>query len=142
MKSKSTLFFLVFCLLAGSLNAQVKKNLIKTSLVFPLAEIFEFSYERVINADKSVQLSVFAGGSMDIGIMPEFRYYLSENQVAPNGVFIAPFAMLSSQFGGGGIMVGIQKLFKEKISLDASLGPFVTGDGVAVMGGLNLGFAF
>ena len=142
MKKRSALLAIVFLLLAlGSVSAQVKKNLIKTSLVRPLGEVFEISYERVTNDDLSFQVSGFFGGDM-LGIMPELRYYLNENKIAPNGPFIAPFLFLGDRIGGGGVMVGIQQLFKDKISLEASLGPFITSDGVAVMGGLNLGFAF
>ncbi len=132
---------IVFLLLAlGNVSAQVKKNLIKTSLVLPLAEVFAISYERVSNDDLSFQVSGFVGDLF--GIMPELRYYLNENKIAPNGAFVAPFLFLGDGLGGGGVMVGIQRLFKDKISLEASLGPFITGEGVAAMGGLNLGFAF
>lgn len=132
----------IVLLFSSSLSAQIKKNVIKTSLVFPLGNVFELSYERVINADKSFQISGFVGGGIDAAIMPEFRLYLSEGREAPDGVFVAPFAMVATDIGGGGVMVGVQKLFKQKISLEACLGPFITTDGVAVMGGLNLGFAF
>lgn len=143
MKTKPALAILFFWIfIIGNLNAQEKKNLLKTSLVLPVAGIIEISYERVIDTEKSLQLSLFVGGNMEIGLLPEFRFYLSDDQIAPSGIFIAPFAMLTGDFGGGGLMVGIQKLFKSKISLDADLGPFVTNHGVAVMGGINLGFAF
>jgi len=128
--------------MTGCLNAQVRENLIKTSLAFPLGEILEISYERVFSTETSAQISVFLGGGLEAAIMPEFRYYLSETKVAPNGVFVAPFVFAGAEIGGGGIMVGVQRLFKERISLDASLGPFVSGEGVAVMGGLNIGIAF
>jgi len=143
MKTMVKIPILLFALLFSiSLQAQDKKNIIKTSLVFPVAQIIEISYERVLDTEKSLQLSVLAGGDMEIGLIPEFRFYLSDDQIAPSGIFIAPFAMVSGSIGGGGIMVGIQRLFKSKITIDADLGPFVTGHGVAVWGGINMGLSF
>jgi hypothetical protein len=143
MKKKTAFAFVVFSLLViGNINAQVKKNIIKTSLVFPLGEVFELSWEHVVNTDLSFQLSGFTGGKLELGLMPELRYYLSETREAPDGVFVAPFLFTSSEQSGGGVMVGVQKLFKGKVTLDACLGPFITGDGVIGMGGINLGIAF
>jgi hypothetical protein len=142
MKNKNLIIIVFILFNLVNLNAQVKSNLIKTSLVFPLGEIFEISYERVFNDDMGAQLSLFFGGEMELGVMPEFRYYLSETRLAPNGAYVAPFLLTSIDISGGGIMVGYQRLFKEKISLEASLGPFITTEGVTGMGGINIGFAF
>ncbi len=42
---------------------------------------------------------------------------------------------------GGGLTVGYQKLYKEKVSLEAYLGPLI-GERVTVWGGINVGLAF
>lgn len=129
-------------IICGSLvNAQEKSNLIKTSLFFPLLETFTLSYERVLNHEMSLQGTIFAGDIFVIAVMPEFRYYLSENRIAPDGTFIAPYMLIGEEIGGG-VLVGVQRLFKAKISLDAFLGPLVLGEGVVPFGGINLGIAF
>jgi len=106
------------------------------------------------------------------GITPEYRFYLSETE-APAGVYVAPFVRYQnfklteessaskgtySSFGGG-LVIGKQWIFKEKISIDAFVGPqfssgnvkvtdgtdnFDTGvfDGFGVRAGLTFGFAF
>ena len=73
---------------------------------------------------------------------PSFRYYLSESP-APNGSFIAPTLHYREDADfGGGIMVGHQRLFKEKISLEVFVGPEFFSSGVNIWGGINLGIAF
>ena len=139
-----TFIFLILTLIglftAKPAEAQVKKNLIKTSLVFPLGSIYTLSYERLLNFEMGIQVTAIVGDS-PFAVVPEFRYYLSETQIAPNGTFVGPFMMIGEEMGGG-LMVGYQRLFKEKITLEAYLGPLVTGDGVTPFGNINLGFAF
>jgi hypothetical protein len=82
----------------------------------------------------------FIGGDFDgFAITPEFRYYLSGKKVAPNGPYIAPYVRyqnfsVESGVGNeyskgtlsaisGGILVGVQRTFKEKITLEAFIGP-------------------
>ncbi|MCB8999194.1 MAG: hypothetical protein H6540_03885 [Bacteroidales bacterium] len=141
-KSILILILSLVTVFSQQIYAQEKKNLVKTSLVFPLAEVLEISYERILKNDKSLQLNSFIGGKSGFGLMPEFRFYLSENKHAPTGIFIAPYAIVAFETSGAGLMVGAQQLFKDKISIEASLGPMLTGDGVAAMGGINIGFAF
>ncbi len=141
MKHRTLILTAFLILLTGVIQAQERKNLVKTSLFFPLLETFTLSFERVLNEEMSLQATVFAGDISDFAVMPEFRYYLSENRIAPSGTFVAPYLFIGEE-AGGGIMVGVQRLFKSKISLDAFLGPMVRGDGVAAMGGINLGIAF
>ena len=65
---------------------------------------------------------------------PSFRYYLSESP-APNGSFIAPTLHYREDADfGGGIMVGHQRLFKEKISLEVFVGPEFFSSGVNILG--------
>jgi hypothetical protein len=135
------LFLLVFSA-SSILNAQTKKNLIKTSLIMPLAETFEISYERGLTNDISLHFGAGFGEIMFFN--PQFRYFLSENTPAPAGSFIAPYALIAGEDPGvgGGVLVGHQRLFKDKISLEAYLGPLITGEGVALWGGINFGIAF
>ena len=123
-------------------NAQ-KTNVIKTSLTAPFLKTGLVAYERVINEDMSAQLGFYYTSSnlgdlnfSGFAVTPEFRYYLSEEKVAPNGAFLAPFIRYQSfsltnnqDHGatantiGGGILIGIQRVFKDKISLSAFIGP-------------------
>jgi len=70
-------------------------------------------------------------------LTPEFRYYLSKTKTAPNGAFVAPFlryqnfaleddsntATATFTSIGGGLLVGVQRVFKETITLSAFIGP-------------------
>ncbi|KXK23013.1 MAG: hypothetical protein UZ12_BCD005002885 [Bacteroidetes bacterium OLB12] len=137
------------------------------------------SYERKVSATGSFQLGAFYTGFTSgdtefkgFGITPEYRFYLSETE-APVGVYVAPFVRYMdfdltdeattsdgtlSMFGGG-LVIGKQWIFKEKISLDAFVGPqYATGDvkvksgtdsfdtdvfdGFGIRAGLTFGFAF
>ncbi len=120
-------------------------------------------------------------------ITPEYRFYLGENG-AMDGFYVAPYARYSSftlknedsnyDFGsgnttsieeskatltsiGGGLVIGRQWIFKERISLDMFIGPSYSSasikadidseegsfdasiwDGFGVRAGLTLGIAF
>lgn len=180
---KKLLLSLIIILFAGSsvLLAQGKQNVVKTSLTSIFLKTYLGAYERVINPDMSGQLGFYYTGAKagDIilsgyCITPEFRYYLSEEKAAPNGGFIAPFLRYQSftieEDGGvgsatytaigGGILVGVQRVFKEKITLSAFIGPWYSNpdftyedpdesfdltflDGsFRVRSGVNIGFAF
>ena len=138
---KIFLFLVISSCFSIILNAQ-KKNIIKTSLIFPLAESFDISYERILNDEMSLVIEGIIGSEFG-AISPQFRYYLSEKNIAPTGAFVSPFGMIGSDgMTGGGVMVGYQRLFKEKLSLDAYIGPGIYVEAIAVWGGINLGFAF
>ena len=150
----SSVMIIVLC--TGALEAQVKQNLVKTSLTSVFFRTYVLAYERVFNADMSVQLGAYYMGwsvgdaQLDgFAVTPEFRYYLSEKKDAPSGGFIAPFVRYQSysltskdldqgdpEYAkgtlsaiGGGILVGYQRLFKETISLSAFIGPaYNSGD--------------
>ncbi len=137
------LFLSVFLASCFQVKAQEKHNQIKTSLAMPLGKILEFSYERIINKDFSVQIGAgFGGGNEDVYyVNPQFRYYLSEKWEAPTGVFVSPYGLFGKDTAGGGLTVGVQKLFKQKVSLEAYLGPLIA-ERISVWGGINVGFAF
>ena len=136
-----TLFLILMLSSSFHLQAQEKKNLLKISFILP----FNVSYERIISHEASIHLYTgSAYGSYNHSyffLSPQIRYYLSENAVAPAGVFIAPYGFFSREFTGGGLSVGAQKLYKNKISLEAWLGPMLWKRG-SVWGSVGMGFAF
>lgn len=177
---KITLLFAVIIMFSANLFAQ-PDNVIKVSLLSPFVKSGSFFYERSINDDMSLVGGFFFTAwkpDEDVelkgfGITLEYRYYLSEKTVSPSGAFLAPFvryqnfnisdyedgsraeADLSSM--GGGLLIGYQKLFKDRITLEAFIGPAyyaskLTGDdsvesigqfdGFTVRGGITVGIAF
>lgn len=138
-KLKPTLLILLLSI-SFFCKAQEKNNIIKTSLLWPFTNSFLVGYERMVGAESSIGLEVVLGDF--VSIRPEYRYYLSENRVAPSGAFLGPYLHLLDDTFGGGLMVGYQRLFKSKISLEAFAGPGLYGEGVSAWGGINIGFAF
>ena len=152
--------------ISSTATAQSKKNLLKTSLTAPLIRTYTLAYERVLNADMSLQLgyNYFAGWKFGdnrlngYSIIPEFRYYLSESKETPNGGFIAPFARYGVtgikigepgdedygkadvQLFGGGLLIGTQRIFKDLISLEAFIGPAYYNAKVDVEDGIEEDF--
>ena len=171
---------LAFLLFAGT-SAFSQSSVVKLNIFSPLVKTFNVSYEQKLAANSSLQLGFFYTGYSagdtefsGFGLTPEYRYYLSSTE-APQGVYIAPFIryqnfkLEDSSFGttnkgeftafGGGLILGKQWIFKERVSLDIFLGPayysgdvkvtsgsdtFDTGafDGFTVRTGLTLGIAF
>lgn len=179
MKQTGISLFLVFFMLTGFiLTASGQGNVIKLNIFSPIVKTFNIQYEKKLKSDASFQLGVFfsgaAIGDTDVsgfGITPEYRLYLSDLE-APQGVYVAPFVRYQnftltrgsdkgtlSTFGGG-LILGKQWLFKQKVVLDMFLGPtyssgsaeltsgsssnFNTGSlsGYGVRAGICLGFAF
>ncbi|UYN88341.1 MAG: DUF3575 domain-containing protein [Cyclobacteriaceae bacterium] len=176
---KTLLIVLVACFIgvSGGLQAQ---NVVKINILSPIVKTINVSYERAINENGSFQLGFFyTGWSNDLtkfsgfGITPEYRFYLSDSP-APEGVYVAPFIRYQkfnisdkdvsdseadfSAFGGG-VVIGKQWVFKDKITLDLFLGPAyysgkVSGqsgnttfdtdafDGFGLRTGINFGFKF
>lgn len=167
-------------LLSTPIYAQTSQNVFKVNLLSPLLRSGSFFYERAINEDVSLQLGFFYSGATisqttfrGFGITPEARYYLSEKP-APAGVFVAPYLRYQSfsltgeessneatySSFGGGLLIGTQAIFKDRISLEAFIGPsyssgslkvtsgdaddFNTGvfDGFGVRFGVTVGLAF
>ncbi len=156
-----------------------KENVLKINILSPIVKTLNVQYERKLNATSSLQLGFFYTGYTDsetsfsgFGITPEYRFYLSDTE-APEGVYIAPFLRYQdfsltestsngkatlSTFGGG-LILGKQWLFKEKIALDIFIGPsYASGtpkitsgsgsfninafEGFGLRAGLCFGFAF
>jgi hypothetical protein len=177
---KKPLLVLLLAVIASSAFSQ-KANVIKINIFSPIVKTFNIQYEHKVKADASVQLGFFYTGFSvgdtrfsGIGITPEYRFYLSDTE-APQGVYLAPFlryqnftltdspslAEASLSNFGGGVIIGKQWIFKEKIALDIFIGPsyssgtvnvksgsstttFETGvfNGFGIRTGLCLGFAF
>ena len=140
MKYKYLFLLLFLTVLSVNISAQEKRNQIKTSLIFPLAEMIQFSYERLINDEMSLNFEATLGEI--VSLRPSFRFYMSEDKIAPNGTFIGPSLHFLDQNFGGCLMIGHQKLFKSKISLEAFGGPGVYSEGVSFWGGINVGIVF
>ena len=143
MKKIVLLTFILCMISSGIIHAQ-KSNVLKTSLTSPFLRTFVLAYERAVNENVGAQLGFYYTGASTLDVRfsgfaltPEFRYYLSEEKQAPNGAFIAPFFryqsftledqenIASANFTGigGGLLIGIQRVFKETISLSAFIGP-------------------
>lgn len=175
------LFFKLFIgsciLLPGYVSAQ---SVLKINILSPIVKTANLSFEQAISTTSSIQLGFFyTGWSNDLtkfsgfGITPEYRFYLSDTE-SPEGVYAAPFLRYQkfrltdkeipdnkadySSFGGG-LVLGKQWVFKEKITLDIFLGPaYYTGkisgesggsdfdteafDGFTLRTGINFGFKF
>jgi hypothetical protein len=138
------------------------KNIVKINFLSPIVSTASLFYERVISESSSVQLGLlYTGAGIGSGdtkttirgfaITPEFRYYLSEKG-APQGFFIAPYLRYQnyeltakdaqtstdekatfSGFGGG-VLVGGQWIFKQRISLEVFGGPGYTSRNVKYEG--------
>lgn len=122
-------------------------NVVKLDIVWILGENFYFSYERILSEESSLQFGLLAGDSRVVGSF-SYRYYLSEAP-APKGPFIAPIVGLGGADGvvfGAGLLIGSQGYFKQKITLDAYIGPIYGTDGsnsgFTIFGGVNVGIAF
>jgi hypothetical protein len=158
MKSKGVLFILMILVSSFLLSFRVsaqdtlvpppdKKNILKLDLIWIVGESVFLSYERVLSEDASLQFGLMFGSAMNLGTA-SYRYYLSET-AAPKGIFVSPIVGLGAidePVVGAGLMVGSQAYFKNKITLDAYLGPAYGsegGDGGFIFfGGLSIGVAF
>jgi hypothetical protein len=165
-KSFLLLFMAIALMVSGNVEAQVKSNVLKTSLVAPIIKTYTLAYERALNTDMSVQLgfNYFAGWKFGdrrlngFSIIPEYRYYLSEAKEAPNGPYVAPFMRFGStgieegevgdeDYGkatiniiGGGLLIGSQRTFKDVLSLEAFVGPAYYNAKLDVESGVDEGF--
>lgn len=143
MKKILISFLAGILLTSGVLNAQ-KTNVVKTSLTSIFLKTYVVAYEKAFNEDMAGQLGFYytnftflSAKFSGYSVTPEFRYYLSEEKIAPNGAFIAPFLRYQSftleeessgESGtftgiGGGILIGAQRVFKDVITLSAFIGP-------------------
>ncbi|MDW8330884.1 MAG: hypothetical protein RMK43_04475 [Cyclobacteriaceae bacterium] len=106
-----------------------RAKVLKLNILSPVVETITLAYENVLTPEKSLQLTVsFIMGAGGFVITPEFRYYISETP-APQGVYLAPFLRYYQLEGGGilggGLVLGKQAIFKNKITVDGFFGPSV-----------------
>jgi hypothetical protein len=132
-----------------------KGNVIKINIFSPIAKTFNIQYERKVSASSSLQLGFYYSGfSIDntkfsgFGLTPEYRFYLSDTE-APHGVYVAPFVRYQNfsvtngpdkgtlTTVGGGLIIGKQWIFKEKIALDIFIGPKYSSRNVKVTSGTD-----
>lgn len=178
---------LVGGLLLATGAAHAQNNVVKVDIIRPTVNTGAFSFEHKLSESASFQLTLsytanykeegssFFGGNYQgrstsgFGIMPEYRFYLSEKYAALQGFYVAPFVRYQylSQTGGfsrnpyfpggngryeaslnafgGGLLVGRHWIFKRRFSLDVNLGPeyvaaSVSGNGPELNQGDFLGF--
>lgn len=157
---KKILFVLIVVSSALTVNiVQAQSNAIKINILSPLVKTLNLSFEHALSESSSFQIGFFYTGASiadlkytGFGITPEYRFYLSESP-APKGVYLAPFIRYqsvkledtsSSSTGsatlsaiGGGLVVGKQWIFKERITLDIFLGPSFNSGKVKVEDGTS-----
>jgi hypothetical protein len=145
-------FSLVASLFSGNAMAQ---SVVKINIFSPIVRTASVFFEQAVSQDKSLQLGVFYTGYSSqgtrfsgYGITPEFRFYLSSTN-APQGAYIAPYLRYQSftltdketdgkgtyASMGGGLLVGKQWILKDKISVDAFIGPAYNSGKVKVTAG-------
>ncbi len=180
---KKVLFTVLFVACFTMANSQIK-NAIKVNLFSPIVRTGSFFYERTLSESSSLNLGILftklSSGDTDFkgwAVTPEFRFYLGET-AAPEGFYVAPYLRYqhftltdddSDNFDsskakmtgfGGGLLVGRQWLFKQRVTFDLFIGPsytkadlevesgedddFETGtwDGFGLRAGVTLGIAF
>jgi hypothetical protein len=149
------LLMLISALLLQTRAVAQKGNVLKINIFSPIAKTFNIQYERKVSSSSSFQLGFYYSGFSitetdfsGIGITPEYRFYLSDTE-APNGVFVAPFIRyqnFSVSNGtdkgtlttlGGGLIIGKQWIFKEKVALDIFIGPKYSSRNVTVTSGTD-----
>jgi hypothetical protein len=107
-----------------------RAKILKFNIFSPVVETVTLAYENVLSPEKSFQLtlSFFEFGFV---VTPEYRFYLSET-AAPTGVYVAPYLRYyqlddnefeTNSIFGGGVVIGTQRLYKQKITIDAFIGP-------------------
>lgn len=158
---KKVIFFALFCTTAFfSSTSCFAQNVIKANIFSPLVRTGSFFYERGLTENKSFQMGfLFTGFKSDgthfsgFGITPEFRFYLSATD-APKGVYVGPYLRYQSftvkddastskgsmNTLGGGVSIGKQWIFKDRISLDAFVGPGYNNGSIKVESGENKDF--
>jgi hypothetical protein len=183
MRKIQSIVIVAFVVMAGSAIAQ-PTNAIKINILSPVARTINLSYEKAIKENGSLQLGFYYTGAKSgdvklsgFGITPEYRIYLGE-KAAPDGFYVAPFLRYNNykltyespdnspdeeatltQFGGG-VVVGRQWVFKERVTFDLFIGPkymstdmkVTSGDednfdinvfnNFGIRGGITLGIAF
>lgn len=178
MIRKTLVLFLLVSAMAFT-QGFAQERAIKVNILSPIVRTVSVFYENAVSDQSSLQIGFYYTGASisetkfrGFGITPEYRFYLSETS-AIEGFYIAPFLRysnldisegISGDEGtlssiGGGLVIGRQWVFKEKVTVDLFIGPqyvngslkvtngeggsFDTGvfDGFGVRPGVTIGFA-
>ncbi|GAA4037430.1 hypothetical protein GCM10022409_23060 [Hymenobacter glaciei] len=151
MKNFAASAFVAASLLLGSTAASAQTNALKVNLLSPLFKTGSFFYEHKLNDASSLQLgglfTYWGLGDTKISgfaITPEYRRYLSNETQAIEGFYVAPFlryqnlglSMQTTTFDGtqatakatlntigGGVVVGHQWIYRQRVTLDTFFGP-------------------
>jgi hypothetical protein len=136
-------------------TASAQNSVFKINILSPIVRTLNVSFEQAINEKSSFQLGFYYTGVSvgdleyrGFGITPEYRIYLGDNE-APDGFYVAPFVRYQAinmtledsneeadlNTFGGGVLIGRQWIFKERVSLDLFLGPSFSGGEVKAKGG-------
>jgi hypothetical protein len=128
-----------------TMGIKVKRDVIKLDLAWLVANSFYGSYETILNDESGLQLGLLLRDAK-VSLTAAYRYYLSETP-SPKGVFLSPMIGVSSENDVsllGGLLIGKQGFFKNRITLDAYIGPAWIGarDAFTLFGGVSAGIAF
>src|SRR5690606_25910137 len=136
----------------SSTTLLAQQNAVKINILSPIFRTINLSFEHALSESGSLQLGFYYTGASvsdlkysGFGITPEYRIYLSETP-AIEGVYLAPFLRYQSvslevensgseaDFSafGGGLVIGKQWVFKERITLDIFIGPSYSSGSVDV----------
>lgn len=146
------LMALAVCLVHES---KAQSNAVKINILSPIVSTANVAFEHVLSENSSIQLGVFYTGAKvsdlkysGVGITPEYRIYLSETS-APAGFYVGPYLRYQSQkltiedgsgkasFSsfGGGVVIGKQWVFKQRVTFDIFLGPGYNAGNIKVESG-------
>ena len=151
MKAPVPTTLVAAALLLGATAASAQTNALKVNLLSPLFKTGSFFYEHKLNEASSLQLGGLVThiglGDTNISgfaITPEYRRYLSNEKQALEGFYVAPFLryqnlglrlQTTAEDGtpvtakavlntiGGGLVVGHQWLYRQRVTLDTFFGP-------------------
>ena len=158
MKAVAPSALVAATLLLGATAASAQTNVFKVNLLSPLFKTGSFFYEHKLNDASSVQLgglvTYWGMGDTNISgfaLTPEYRRYLSNDQQALEGFYVAPF-LRYQQLGlrntstqddgteltakatlstvGGGVVVGHQWVYRRRVTLDTFFGPSYNANAV------------
>ena len=154
MKRAWILFFAVFLTLVISgqdTDPGTQKYTLKTGVFAPAFGIISLALEKPVSENSSLQGQMLVlYEDFGIGFFLDYRFYLSST-AAPDGIFVSLFQgfSVSDDFiAGTGLVIGKQKIFKEKFSIEAFIGPVVVYGPdmsramVMIRPGLTLGWVF
>ena len=128
---KKTILAAVLILSVSAIFAQEKdlmdfrrSSILKMNLLSPVASAGSFWFEKTVGPYTSFDTGVFVSGE-GWGVTGAYRFYLSDS-FAPNGTFFSPFVRIFEFYDlmvGGGILLGTQTVYREKIAIGAYFGP-------------------